>query len=93
MKEVIWIDENGFKHRSLLRDNDPDNLGHAGVPLDPPDLHHLDWDALVRDLHNLFVDKGLSTWQDVQKSGSGVSSSIQTVFKRPIIGLFKQEDK
>jgi len=94
MKEVIWTDERGFKHRSLLRDNDPDNLGSAGIPLDPPDLFHLDWDGLVRELHNLLVDKKLSTWEDVQRSGNGVSSSIQTVLKRPIIALYRhKEDK
>lgn len=92
MKIVEWVDEQGFKHKSLLRDQDPDRLAPSGVPLDPPDLNRLDWEGLKRELHNLLLEKGLRTWKDVQKSQNGVTSSIVTVFKRPIISLYKSEE-
>jgi hypothetical protein len=91
MKVVIWEDERGYKRRSLLRDNDPDHLAKSGVPLDPPDLTALDWEGLMRDLHNALVERGLSSWQDVLDSQTGITSSIISVFKRPIVGLYKQQ--
>ena len=93
MRTVIHEDERGNKRAYLLRDSDPDHLAPSGIPLGPPDLNRLDWDGLVRDLQNLLVKKGLFTWDDVQRAQNGVTSSIVTVMKRPIIGLFKTEEK
>lgn len=91
MKIVVWTDDDGYKHRSMLRDRDPDQMAPEGVPLDPPDLRQLDWDGIVRDLHNMLVDKGLSTWDDVQRTQTGVASSILSVMKRPIVGLYRSK--
>ena len=91
MKVVTWEDERGWKHQSLLRDTDPDHLAKSGVPLDPPDLTALDWEGLMRDLHNALVERGLSTWQDVLEQQNGVQSSIISVFKRPIVALYKRQ--
>jgi len=91
--KVVIHEENGIKRAYLLRDSDPDHLAPSGIPLGPPDLTRLNWDGLVRDLQNLLVEKGLFTWNDVQKAQNGVTSSIVTVFKRAIIALYKTEDK
>ncbi len=93
MRVVTWVDKNGYKHRSLLRDQDPDRLAESGIPLDPPNLHRLDWDELVRELHNLLVDREISDWDSVQRNQNAITSSIITVFKRPIVGLFRTEEK
>jgi len=92
MKTVEWVDDDGFKHRSLLRDSDPDHLAPAGIPADPPDLTRLDWEGLVRELHNTLAERGLSSWQDVLEHQNGITSSIISVFKRPIVGLYKQQN-
>ena len=93
MKVVIWVDEDGYKHRAMLRDADDDELAPtAGIPLEaPPDLRHLNWEGLARDLHNLLVERGLVTWDDVVAAQNGVTSAIVTVFKRPIIALYRQD--
>jgi len=92
MKVVEWEDKDGYRHRSMLRDNDPDRLASSGIPLDPPDIDRLDWDKIKRDLHNSLVEGGLSTWQDVQNSQTGLVSSILSVLKRPLIDLYKQQN-
>ncbi len=89
MKIIIYEDEHGYKHRAMLRDSDPDHAAPSGIPLDPPDLNLIDWDEVKRELHNILVERGLSTWKDVQISQNGVTSSINTVIKRKLITLYK----
>lgn len=92
MKRIVWIDKNGYKHASLLRDSDPDSNAHLGIPQDPPDLRRLDWDGMIRDLHNLLVENGLGTWNDVQAAQTGIQQAIITVFRSPIVRLYKTKD-
>lgn len=92
MKSVEWTDKDGYKHLSLLRDNDPDDLAPHGILRDPPDLSVIDWDAVQRDLHNLLVSKRLITWEDVQASQNGLTSSVLTALKRKIITLYREQE-
>ncbi len=66
MREVQWTDRNGYKHRSLVRNTDPDSAAEHGVLQDPPDLSKLDWEGVVRDTHNALVERDISTWGDLQ---------------------------
>ena len=92
MKTIEWVDERGYKRRSMLRDDDPDELAHMGIPLPgPPDLDQLDWGHLQRELHNALFNAGLFTWQDVQVAQTGVTSAILTGFKRPVVTLYRME--
>lgn len=92
MKKVVWVDKHGYKHASLLRDNDPPENAHLGIPQDPPDLSRLDWEGMRRDLHNLLVERELITWQDVQAAQTGIQQAILTVFRSPIVRLYKSKD-
>lgn len=92
MRLVKWTDKNGYRRQSLLRDGDPDSEAQSGIPQDPPDLSQLDWAAIAKEMHNLFIDRGLITWNDVQASHNGVSAVIQTVLKRRIVELFKLQE-
>lgn len=92
LKLVTWTDENGYKHQSLLRDNDPDTDAPNGILQDPPDLNALDWEGIKRDIHNLLLDRGLITWRDVQASHNGVTAVIQTVMKRRMAELYKLQE-
>ena len=66
MREVEWTDKDGFRHRSLVRDTDPDSAAPSGILKDPPDLDGLDWTGIQRDMHNAMVERGVSTWTDLQ---------------------------
>ena len=92
MRQVKWTDEAGYKHLSLVRDGDPDDKAPQGLWQDPPDLHGLDWEVIIREIHNLLVDRGLITWRDVQTSQNGVSAIIRTVLTRQIINLYKLQE-
>lgn len=91
MKRVIWTDGKGYKHASLIRDSDDPSLAPEGIRCDPPDLDQLNWKTIRRELHNALVERGLSTWEDVQRSQNGVTSTILGVLRRPIIALYRAE--
>jgi hypothetical protein len=67
MRIVVWTDKDGWKHRSLIRDSDPDTAAQSGILQDPPDIREVDWEGVARELHNFFVDHGVVTWSDLQK--------------------------
>ena len=88
MRLVIWTDRDGFRHRSLLRDSDPDDRAPFGISADPPDLSMLDWDGVRRDLWNALVDRGICTWLDVQKGD--VRASILNAMHRRVQDLYRE---
>jgi hypothetical protein len=59
MKLVKWIDDDGWKHQSLIREDMDDNLAYQGLPQDPPSLSELDCEELFKTLNNLLVDRNL----------------------------------
>jgi hypothetical protein len=103
MKVITWTDECGYCHRSLIRDDDPDDkAAEIGVPADPPDLDRLNWDELYlmgidvaefkRKLHNRLVRSGLITWADVQYSQNGLTTAIMAVGRdRKILAALKRQ--
>lgn len=92
MRLVEWIDNNGYKHKSWVKDTDPDRAAPGGLPADPPDLDALDWDGCKRELHNALVDRNLTDWPAIQRAGdSGLTSAILAVFKKQLINLYRQQ--
>lgn len=92
MRYVTWTDERGYKHRSLIRDTDPDTAAPMGIPSDPPDLSQINWANLEKALHNALVDRGLFTWDDVQRSGNSLVGAINSVLKREVQTLYRQQE-
>jgi hypothetical protein len=94
MRQVIWTDKNGYKHRSLLRDQDPDDMASQGILQDPPSLEGMDWEAVKRDLHNTLVSAGLCSWRDVQARGAsdGLRGAILAAMKNKLIALYREVD-
>ena len=88
MRTVIWTDRHGYKHRSLVRDGDPDDAAEQGIMQDPPDLHLADWEGVIRDMHNAFIEHGVCSWLEIQKANN-LSSIIFPPVKKRIIGLFR----
>lgn len=93
MKYVFWTDDKGYKHRSLVRDTDPDTSAPMGIPADPPDLSQINWAHLEKALHNTLVDRGLFTWEDVQRSGNALVGAINSVLKRELQTLYRQKQE
>ena len=92
MKIVIWKDKDGFKRRSLLRDNDLDSDALGGIPQNPPDFRDLDYEGIARDLNNFFIDQGVASWSDLQKSRS-LQAGIMFAMKRRVVSAFREVDK
>lgn len=95
MKKVEWW-EKGVRRAKVGRDADSDEaIKEYGIPNEPPDVvGRLDWVELSKALYNRLMETGMLTWQDVQKSPGqkGVTSAILTVFRRPIIELYKERE-
>ena len=88
MKITRWIDDSGYQRISILRDDDEHT--DIGLRKGPPDVTSLDWDDIVRDLHNALVGRNLFTYEDVLRSQNGVTSAILSVLKRRVVGLYRQ---
>jgi hypothetical protein len=92
MRRVIWTDNDGWKHCSVIRDSDPDEIAPSGIPHDPPDLSRLDWEGIQKELHNILVDKGLCNWEQVVASQNGVTASILSVMKSKVLKLYSDSE-
>jgi hypothetical protein len=88
MKKVIWHDDYGTKHVSLLRDYDNEMLAKHGIPLDPPDLEEIFRDG-AREFHNILVDRGLLEYNDIVAAQTAISQILLEVFKNKIVLAFK----
>lgn len=90
MKRVIWTDRQGFKHASLIRDNDPETEAVFGIPDDPPDMGPT-LENFKKILHNEFVDRGITSYRDYVIKQNEISA-IFSMLKRDIIGTFRQDE-
>ncbi len=89
MRQVEWTDKAGYNHRSLVRDNDPDDMAEQGIPLDPPDLSPIDWEMVRKDLHNALLHNEMIEWGDIPVRPNGISNAIKTSMKRQVVNLYK----
>lgn len=89
MREVEWTDRNGRRHRSIIRDNDPDEMAESGIPMDPPDIDMIDWEAVKTDLHNALLDQEIITWDDVVARQTALRSASISSLKRHLVMLYK----
>lgn len=91
MRLVTWTDQHGYKHRSLVRDGDPDEMAPQGILQDPPNLEGLDWEEVKRDLHNALVDTGMTSWSKVQ-GGGDLRGAILSAMKRKLVYLYREAE-
>lgn len=91
MKLVDYTDQNGFKHKVLIKDGDGEEMAPYGVPVGPPDLDALDWEYLKREMNNALFENELFTWDDVQRSQIGVQPAL-TIMKRALIALYRDRE-
>lgn len=90
MRTVEWTDKEGYMHVSSVRDEEPDELAHEGISLDPPSVERLDWKAIKRDLHNQLVMKKLFTYDDLVRQQNGITSAVLAVLRKPVASLYKE---
>lgn len=88
MKLVVYTDKRGYKHGAMLRDSDDDNHPEIGIPLDPPPIESLVKECAL-ELHNSLVQRGLFTWEDIQQSQNGLTTTILEVFRRKILDAYR----
>lgn len=92
MRTVVWTDDSGYKHRSLVRDIDPNSAAEMGIPLDPPDLSQLDWEEIQREIHNRLVDSELSNYRAVLLAQNSIGNAVRRVLTRKILELYRQSE-
>lgn len=91
MRAVTWVDKDGWKRRSLVRDGDPDDAAQGGIPQGPPDFLLVDWESVARDLNNFYVEQGVVSWSDLQKSRS-LQAGIMFAMKRRVVHAFRERE-
>lgn len=89
MRSVIWTDEEGLRHRSLLLDTDPDEYAPQGILQDPPNVEELDWNLIKRTLHNLLVDRELFSTDDIRRNE--LQAVVNAALARPLKQLYRQK--
>lgn len=92
MRLVEWIDPDGYKHLSWLKDSQPDSAAPNGLQADPPDINRLDWEEIKREIHNQMVEQRLTTWLDVQKRQNAISGIVLGVVRKPIVALYRSTE-
>lgn len=90
MQKVKWTDEDGLNHLSLITNNMSYSDVEKGLPHDPPDLTRLDWDEIVRELHNLLLDRGIITLRDINELKM-LNNSILKVIAPRISELYREQ--
>ena len=95
MRTVVWTDNSGYKHKSVVRDQDGDDVAQRGMGLsnDPPNVNDIDWEAVKRNLHNLMLDRNLTTWSAVKRSDSHIGGLFIQVLKGPVMAWLREVDK
>lgn len=92
MRVATWTDTHGYRHRSLVRDDDPDEMGPQGILQDPPNLENLDWEDIRRDLHNGLVDMGAFSWRDIQEKRLDLRGIILSTMRKRLIQLYREAE-
>lgn len=89
MKLLTFEDGNGYKHKSLVRDNDTDPS--IGILQSPPDLEQLDWHVIKVTLHNMLLEKGFVTLADIQNRTNEFHQCVLSAVGKPLFRLYQQE--
>lgn len=91
MKVVLYEDESGKLHRTILRDSDPDDLADEGIPLDPPKIEDILDEAKI-ELHNELVRRGLFDVKSINDKSGALSSAVNKCITNKIVKRYLQEE-
>lgn len=87
MKQVIYTDQNGLQHKSILRDGDTDPS--IGLLQSPPDILSLDWEGIAKTIHNKLLEANLLTIQDIQIRSADFNKIILATVGKRIYALYQ----
>ena len=90
MKVGEYQDEFGYNRKRAIKNEMLDTDAHFGVPIEPPDLSLIDWNAVEMEIHNLLMKRGvieLKTHTDLDL----VRAAITKVVHPKIVALYKQQ--
>ena len=90
MKYLTYEDKDGFIRRALVKDDYTAAQAEYGIPAGPPDVRQIDWNSVSRDINNVLAESGSFTWDDVNRSQTGIQSAIN-IFRRALLTLYRQE--
>lgn len=90
MKQITWTDDDGRIRNSLVRDEDTIKEAQLGIPLDPPDVDLLDWEAIKTEIHNQLVRRGLWSWRELTKD-SDLSSVVLSAVRPHLARLYRND--
>ena len=92
MKSVDYIDENGWKRRSFIKENMSEQEAPFGIPNGVPELRQLEEEIeeMLKELNNLLFDRELFTIRDVQQKHNQLRSAVETVFYPKVLNLYKE---
>lgn len=88
MREVVYIDEDGCKYKTLIPDDAPDSHAELGIIVGPPDLSALGLplEFEVR-LNNLLYARGFFTASDVARRREELIGVWQAVLNADVQSL------
>jgi len=90
LKPIVWIDDNGRKRRTLIKDNDGPEKARYGIPADPPDVRTMDMESVFREIEALQYERGLFDWRAVNRDQASIQACIN-VFKRKLLDLYRDK--
>lgn len=90
MKDVIWVDDQGRKRRSLIPDNAPPENARYGIPHNAPDIRNIDMESIFREIEAVQYEKGLFDWRAVNNDPAGIQACIN-IFKRKLLELYRNQ--
>ena len=94
MKSILYEDNTGMLHRSLLPDDVPETQALTGLLQDPPPfLELLNWEGMGRTLWNLMVEYGVRDWETHQANPGALNAAIKGAIMNPLIQLLKTETR
>lgn len=91
MKAIVFKDRRGFLRRTLIRDDDGDEMAESGIPAGPPDVEHdIDWEGMIREINNILVLDGAIDRISLQRAKS--LEKITGIVKRHIDALYRERE-
>jgi len=89
MREVVYEDKNKYLRRVLLRDEDSVDMAAYGLPVGPPDIELMDWEAIKRDINNYLVRNNVRTRTDLQRTRS--LDVVCNALRREVDRVFREK--
>lgn len=89
MREVVYEDKNKYLRRVLLRDEDSDDMAAFGLPVGPPDIELVDWEAIKREINNYLVRNNVKTHMDMQRTRA--LDTVCNIVKREVDRVFREK--